>query len=72
MNKGEPYRMSTAPIVHDIRNHLAIAIANIEAIADGKLEPTPKRLSAILEALRMIDVLVSGLRISGRETTGES
>jgi hypothetical protein len=38
------------PIVHDIRSHLAIAVANIEAIADGKLEATPKRLEAILEA----------------------
>lgn len=64
--------MSTGPIVHDIRNHLAIAIANIEAIADGKLEPTPKRLSAILEALRTVDGLLSGLRLSEREMTGES
>jgi hypothetical protein len=63
--------MSTRPIVHDIRNHLAIAIANVEAIADGKLEPTPKRLSAILEALRMIDALLSGLRISERQTSSE-
>ena len=52
------------PIVHDIRNHLAIAVANIEAIADGKLEATPKRLEAILEALRMVDALVSGLNLS--------
>lgn len=64
--------MSTAPIVHDIRNHLAIAIANVEAIADGKLEPTSKRYSAILEALRTIDALLSGLRISDRETSSES
>jgi len=63
--------MSTGPIVHDIRNHLAIAIANIEAIADGKLEPTPKRYTAILEALRTIDGLLSGLRVSGRETDAE-
>ncbi|HTX02201.1 MAG TPA: hypothetical protein VMD07_00870 [Candidatus Acidoferrales bacterium] len=64
--------MSTGPIVHDIRNHLAIAIANIEAIADGKLEPTPKRFTAVLEALRAIDGLLSGLRLSERETTGDS
>ena len=59
--------MSTRPIVHDIRNHLAIAIANIEAIADGKLDPTPKRFSAILEALRAVDGLLSGLRVPERE-----
>ncbi len=64
--------MSTGPIVHDIRNHLAIAIANVEAIADGKLDPTPKRLAAILEALRTIDALLNGMRISGRETTDEA
>ena len=55
------------PIVHDIRNHLAIAVANIEAIADGKLEATPKRLEAILEALRTIDKLVGGLGLPERE-----
>ena len=55
------------PIVHDIRNHLAIAIANIEAIADGKLEATPKRLTAILDALRTIDSLVGGLGLPERE-----
>lgn len=59
------------PIVHDIRNHLAIAVANIEAIADGKLEPTPKRLEAILEALRTIDALVSGLGMLDREGGAE-
>ena len=56
------------PIVHDIRNHLAIAVANIEAIADGKLEATPKRLQTILDALRTIDALVSGLGLPERES----
>jgi len=51
------------PIVHDIRNHLAIAVANVEAIADGKLEATPKRFEAILESLRTVDALVSGLSL---------
>jgi len=55
------------PIIHDIRNHLAIAVANIEAIADGKLEATPKRLEAILDALRTIDSLVGGLGLPERE-----
>ncbi|MBV8600124.1 MAG: hypothetical protein JO359_01030 [Candidatus Eremiobacteraeota bacterium] len=48
--------------MHDIRNHLAVAVANIEAIADGKLEATPKRLEAILQSLRTIDALVGGLK----------
>jgi len=55
------------PLVHDIRNHLAIAMANIEAIADGKLEATPKRFEAILEALRAVDSLVGGLGLPERE-----
>ena len=59
------------PIVHDIRNHLAIAVAYIEAIADGKLEATPKRLEAILEALRTVDALVSGLNLAQRETDAD-
>ena len=63
--------MSPGPIVHDIRNHLAIAIANVEAIADGKLDATPKRFSAILEALRTIDGLLSGLRALDREASAE-
>ena len=59
------------PIVHDIRNHLAIAVANIEAIADGKLEATPKRLEAILEALRAVDALVSWLNLPHREADAD-
>jgi hypothetical protein len=59
------------PIIHDIRNHLAIAVANIEAIADGKLEATPKRLKAILESLRSIDALLNGLKLPERESAGE-
>lgn len=51
------------PIVHDIRNHLAIAVANIEAIADGKLDATEKRYEAILDSLRTVDALVSGLNL---------
>ena len=49
-------------LVHDIRNHLAVAVANVEAIADGKLEATPKRLEAILQSLRTVDALVGGLK----------
>ncbi|MBV8196653.1 MAG: response regulator [Candidatus Eremiobacteraeota bacterium] len=37
---------------HDLRNALAIVAANLEAMADGVLEPTPQRLGAVLDALR--------------------
>ena len=49
-----------APL-HDIRNHLAIACANIEAFIDGKMQPTPQRLRAVLAALCEIDVLLNDL-----------
>lgn len=48
-------------VVHEIRNHLAVAIANIEAFRDGVLEPSPKRLAAVLQALGEVEVLLSGL-----------
>lgn len=49
------------PLVHEMRNHLAIAVANIEAFIDGKLEPTPARLAAILQALQELDVLMNDI-----------
>ena len=44
-----------------MRNHLAIAVANIEAFIDGKLEPTPGRLAAVLQALQELDVLMNDI-----------
>jgi signal transduction histidine kinase len=38
-------------IVHEIRNHLAVAIANVEAFRDGVLVPSPQRLTSVLQAL---------------------
>lgn len=61
------WRGSMRTIVHDIRNHLAVAVANVEAIVDGKLEPTPKRLAAILDSLRTVDALVGGLKLPARD-----
>ena len=48
-------------VVHAIRNHLAVAIANVEAFRDGVLEPSPARLGAVLRALGEIDVLLRDL-----------
>ena len=45
-------------LVHEIRNHLAVAVANVEAFRDGVLEPTPARLTAVLDALQQIEVLL--------------
>lgn len=51
-------------VVHEMRNQLAVAIANLEAFVDGKLAPTPNRLSAVLQALNELDVLINDLRES--------
>ncbi len=45
-------------VVHEIRNHLAVAVANVEAFRDGVLEPSPARLAAVLQALREVEVLL--------------
>jgi signal transduction histidine kinase len=48
-------------VIHEIRNHLAIGIANVEAFRDGVLEPSPKRLAAVLQALREVERLLLDL-----------
>ena len=48
-------------VIHEIRNHLAVAIANVEAFRDGVLDPTPKRLSSVLQALGEVENLLGEL-----------
>lgn len=48
-------------VIHDMRNELAVAIANLEAFVDGKLPPTPERLTVVLQALNRLDILIDGL-----------
>ncbi len=48
-------------VVHDIRNQLAVAIANLEAFRDGVLEPSPDRLAAVLQALNEVEALLREL-----------
>ena len=48
--------------IHEMRNQLTVAVANIEAFMDGKLLPTPARLSAVLVALHELDALFDKLR----------
>jgi hypothetical protein len=54
-------------VIHEIRNHLAVAIANVEGFRDGILEPTPARLDAVLQALGEIEVLLAQATGTGRE-----
>jgi hypothetical protein len=50
-------------IVHEMRNHLAVAVANIEAFCDGKLEPTPARLRGVLQELGQLDGLIDEIGV---------
>ena len=45
-------------VLHEIRNHLAVAVANLEAVRDGVLAPTPERLTTVLDALGRIEALL--------------
>ena len=48
-------------VVHEIRNHLAVAVANVEAFRDGVLEPSHARLTAVLAALHQANALLRDL-----------
>lgn len=47
--------------IHEIRNHLAVAIGGIEACLDKKWEPSDAHLSGVLQALREVDALIDDL-----------
>lgn len=48
-------------VIHEIRNQLAVALANVEAFRDGVLFPSPERLDAVLQALRDATILLAEL-----------
>jgi two-component system, OmpR family, sensor histidine kinase BaeS len=54
-------------LIHEMRNALAVARANLEGLVDGKLAPTPERLLGIIQALNQLDGLVEDLRVLGPE-----
>lgn len=49
----------SSDVTHEIRNHLAIAVATIEGIRDEVVAPTPERLDTVLEALFEAELLVT-------------
>ena len=57
-------RSRRSELIHDIRNRLAIARANIEAFIDGKLKPTQARLGAVLQSLEQLDALIDEFKAS--------
>jgi two-component system sensor histidine kinase BaeS len=48
-------------VIHEMKNHLAVAVANVEAFRDGVLAPSPARLDAVLQALAEVDALLGQL-----------
>jgi hypothetical protein len=48
--------------IHELRNQLAIATANIEGILDGTLAPTQVRLETVHHALIAIEELLNESR----------
>jgi len=58
-------------LMHEMRNALTVAKANLEAFIDGKLAPTPQRLDAVLQALSQLESMLEDLRIIG-PVVGES
>lgn len=59
-------------VVHEIRNHLAVAIANIEAFRDGVLAPSPQRLDAVGQALLEAEALLAELAATERTMEREA
>jgi len=53
-------------VIHEIRNQLAVAVANVEAFRDGVLQPTPERLGAVLQALAAATALLRDLPAADR------
>ena len=56
-------------VIHEMRNHLAVAVANVEAFIDGRIEPTQARLGAVLQALEEIDRLIGDLKAAESESS---
>lgn len=43
---------------HELGNLLAVALANVEGMIDGLVDPTPARLEALADALRRAGALL--------------
>lgn len=64
-------RQMTADIAHDLRNPLMVMIGYLEAMRDGVLEPTPKRLATLYDEAHHLQHLVNDLRTLSLADAGE-
>jgi signal transduction histidine kinase len=64
-------RQMTADIAHDLRNPLTVISGYLEALQEGKLQPTAERLSAMQAEVRHLERLVEDLRTLSLADAGE-
>ena len=64
-------RQMTADIAHDLRNPLMVMIGYLEAMRDGVLAPTPKRLATLYDEAHHLQHLVNDLRTLSLADAGE-
>ena len=52
---------------HELGNAIGIALANVEGMIDGIVEPTPARLEAVAASLRRAGALIARLSDAARD-----
>ncbi|HHO56324.1 MAG TPA: hypothetical protein ENK21_08025 [Trueperaceae bacterium] len=67
----EQKRRMTADIAHELRTPLAILKAELEALEDGILEPSPKVYQGLVEEVDFLEHLVNDLRLLSLAESGE-
>lgn len=58
-------------LIHEMRNQLSVAQANLEAFIDGKLSPTAERLESVVQTLRHLEQLIKDLHTLHPGAAGE-
>lgn len=67
----ESRKALTADIAHELRNPLAVQLANLEALQDGIYPLTPESLQPILEQNQLLNRLVEDLRTLALAESGQ-
>ena len=55
-------RQMTADIAHELRNPLTVISGYLDAMRNGDLQPTPKRLDSVYEEIQQLERIVEDLR----------
>lgn len=70
-DEEEQKRRMTADIAHELRTPLAILKAELEALEDGMLEPSPSVYQGLVEEVDFLEHLVNDLRLLSLAESGE-